>query len=58
MYQTINLYLDMSDEDNEVVKYISKHTDLPTSELLQRLFIRFPTIGYGDTQYLELINKI
>ncbi len=58
MYQAINLYLDMLDEDNEVVKYISKHTDLPTSELLQRLFIRFPTIGYGDTQYLEPINKI
>lgn len=58
MYQAINLYLDMLDEDNEIVKYISKHTDLPTSELLNRLFIRFPTIGYGDTQYLELINKI
>lgn len=58
MYQAINIYLNMLKEDNEVVKYISKNKDLPTSELIKRLFALFPTVGYGDTQYIEIINKI
>lgn len=57
MYQAANLYLDMLHERHAVVKYISSHKDLPTSELLINLFERFPSIGYGDTQYLELIHK-
>ena len=57
MFQAIDLYLDMLREDNEVVKYISKHKHLPTSELITRLFDLYPTIGYGDSQYLELINR-
>lgn len=57
MYQAIDIYLDMLKEDNAVVKYISKNKDLPTSELMNRLFALFPTVGYGDSQYIELINK-
>ncbi len=57
MYQAIDIYLDMLKENNAVVKYISKNKDLPTSELINRLFDLFPTIGYGDSQYIELINK-
>ncbi len=57
MYQAIEIYLDMLKEDNAVVKYIAKNKDVPTMELVNRLFTRFPTIGYGDTQYLELIHK-
>ncbi|WP_374706310.1 helix-turn-helix domain-containing protein [Paenibacillus sp. J22TS3] len=57
MYQAIGIYLDMLKEDNAVVRYISKNKDLPTSELIQRLFGLFPTVGYGDSQYIELINK-
>ncbi|QDQ00895.1 helix-turn-helix transcriptional regulator [Lysinibacillus fusiformis] len=58
MYQAIAIYLDMLKENNAVVKYISKNKNLPTSELINRLFELFPTIGYGDSQYIELINKI
>ena len=58
MYQAINTYLDMLKEDNAVVKYINKNIDLATKELIKRLFDLFPTVGYGDTQYKELINKI
>lgn len=58
MYQAINIYLDMLSEDNKVVKYINKNRNLPTKELIKRLFERFPTVGYGDLQYMELINKI
>ena len=57
MYQAIDIYLEMLKENNAVVKYISKNKDLPTSELIKRLFDLFPTIGYGDTQYMELIDK-
>ncbi|RIW31378.1 AraC family transcriptional regulator [Bacillus salacetis] len=57
MYQAIELFLEMQTENNTVVKYISKNKHLPKSELLERLFEVFPTIGYGDTQYMELINK-
>jgi AraC-like DNA-binding protein len=57
MYQAINIYLEMLNEDNAVVKYINKHKDLPTKELLKRLFELFPTVGYGDLQYIELIKN-
>ncbi len=58
MYQAIDLYLEMLKEDNTVMKFISKNKDLSTQELLIKLFQLFPTIGYGDSQYIELINKI
>ncbi|MED1411180.1 MULTISPECIES: helix-turn-helix domain-containing protein [Bacillus] len=58
MYQAIDVYLNMLKEKNAVVKYISKNKDLPTQELLKRLFNLFPTIGYGDLQYIKLINKV
>ncbi|EEL11346.1 TPA: AraC family transcriptional regulator [Bacillus cereus] len=58
MYQAIDLFLEMLTEDNAVMKFISKNKDLSTQELLTKLFHLFPTIGYGDTQYIELINKI
>lgn len=57
VYQAIDIYLDMLKENNAVVKYISKNKDLPTLELVNRLFNLFPTIVYGDSQYIELINK-
>ncbi|AOH56621.1 AraC family transcriptional regulator [Peribacillus muralis] len=57
MHQAIDLYLDMLKESNAVVTYISKNKHLTTSQLVSRLFELFPTIGYGDSQYIELINK-
>ena len=57
MYQAIDLFLEMLTEDNAVMKFISKNKDLSTQELLTKLFHLFPTIGYGDTQYIELINN-
>lgn len=57
MYQAINLYLEMLEEENPVTKYIQQHTNVPTTELLPQLFRLFPNIGYGDLQYIELINK-
>jgi len=57
MFQAIDIYLDMLKENNAVAKYITKNKDLPTSELIKRLIELFPTIGYGDSQYIELINR-
>ncbi|MBT2669201.1 helix-turn-helix transcriptional regulator [Streptomyces sp. ISL-14] len=58
MYQAIDIYLEMLKEDNPVTNYISKNKSLPESQLINRLFIHFPTIGYGDLQYKKLISKI
>ncbi|MGE7855369.1 AraC family transcriptional regulator [Bacillus sp. NPDC094064] len=58
MYQAVNLYLEMLKEDNDVIKFISENKNLSTQKLLTKLFHLFPTIGYGDFQYIELINKI
>ena len=58
MYQAIDLYLKMLKEDNAVMKFISKNKDLLTQELLTKLFQLFPTIGYGDSQYIELIIRV
>ncbi|MNC65796.1 hypothetical protein D3C75_1161190 [compost metagenome] len=57
MYQAINLYLEMLQEDNPVTRYILQNKNVPTSDLLPQLFNRFSNIGYGDRQYIELINK-
>jgi hypothetical protein len=57
MEQAVNIYLNMLNEDNAIVQYIKKNNDLSTPELVQRLFSQFPTVGYGDSQYIELINR-
>ncbi len=57
MYQAIDIYLDVLKENNAVTKYISKNKDLPTPELMNRLFTLFLTIRHGDSKYIELINK-
>ncbi|MEC0244560.1 AraC family transcriptional regulator [Paenibacillus chitinolyticus] len=56
-YQAIDLFLEMQTENNAVTKYIAKNKHLPTSELLKRLFEVFSALGYGDSQYIELIDK-
>ena len=58
MYQAIEIFLGMQTENNPVTAYILKNKQLPQSQLLTQLFKLFPTVGYGDTQYIELINKI
>ncbi|MFQ3544683.1 AraC family transcriptional regulator [Halobacillus rhizosphaerae] len=57
MYQAIDLYLMMLNDENPVTKYIKKNRNLSTAELLTNLFALFPTIGYGDLQYKKLIRK-
>ncbi|MCP3031529.1 AraC family transcriptional regulator [Halobacillus sp. A1] len=58
MHQAIDLYVTMLADDNPVTQYIKQNKNLSTSELLERLFKLFPTIGYGDLQYKKMINKI
>ncbi|WP_432353656.1 helix-turn-helix domain-containing protein [Sporosarcina sp. A2] len=58
MYQAVKLFLEMQTEHNVVTQYISKNKQVPQSELMKRLLEVFPMIGYGDTQYIELIKKV
>lgn len=58
MSQAIDLYLMMQSENNEVVNYIKQHPEMSEQQLLKELFQLFSTLGYGDTQYLEIIRKV
>lgn len=58
LYQAIHWYVEMQQADNPVTRFIEHNRQLPTDELLKRLFSVFPMIGYGDTQYMELINDV
>lgn len=58
MYQAVHLYLDMLKEENQVVRYIKQNQNLTSKELVKQLLSLFPAIGYGDTQYLQLIEKV
>ncbi|MEG0472801.1 MAG: AraC family transcriptional regulator [Solibacillus sp.] len=58
LHQAIHWFLEMQKENNEVIKYIRNNVHVPTLELVTQLFNLFPILGYGDTQYMELINKV
>ena len=58
MYQAVELYLSMQNENNEVAKYIKNNGHLSTEELVKQLITLFPTLGFGDLQYIEIINKL
>ena len=58
LHRAIELYLEMQTDNNAVVKYILENKHLPTDELLKQLFEAFPSVGYGDSQYMELIEKV
>lgn len=58
MHQAIELHLSMLAEDNSVTRYIQKHADLSEGELVERLIAVFPTLGYGDLQYIERIRQV
>lgn len=58
MYQGIKLYLELQKEANDITKYIDAHKQMVTEELVRNLLKVFPQYGLGDTQYIEIINKI
>lgn len=58
MYQAIELHLSMLAEDNSVKKYIKNHAHLSEVELVKQLISVFPTLGYGDLQYIEIIKQV
>jgi AraC-like DNA-binding protein len=58
MYQAIELHLSMLAEDNSVNKYIKNHPHLSEAELVEQLISLFPTLGYGDLQYIEIIKQV
>lgn len=58
MYQAIELHLSMLAKDNSVTKYIKNHAHLSERELVRQLISVFPTLGYGDRQYIEIIRQV
>lgn len=53
----VQLYLEFSKDENEIVDYIKKDKDDDLNTLLNSLFNTFSNYGLGDTQYLNLIDK-
>ncbi|MGM9986008.1 MAG: DUF1835 domain-containing protein [Bacillaceae bacterium] len=53
----INLYVQLLNEDNEIVRYIHKHKEKETKELVRELLQQFPKYGLGDTQYIQFIER-
>lgn len=58
MVEAIKRHLDMQKEQNEVTAYIENRPNVQEKPLVNELLKKFPHIGYGDTQYLQLIRKI
>ncbi|WP_107841633.1 helix-turn-helix domain-containing protein [Metasolibacillus meyeri] len=58
MYQGTKLYLELQKEMNEITKYIEGHRHLALNELVSRLLKVFPQYGLGDTQYIEIIDRV
>lgn len=58
LHQAVGWYLAMQEADNPVTRYIRSNPQLQRDDLLQNLFRAFPMIGYGDTQYWELMERI
>ncbi|WP_342387204.1 helix-turn-helix transcriptional regulator [Salinicoccus bachuensis] len=57
LHQSSRLYLEMLQEDNIVTSYISRNDHLTNKELVKVLIHRFPSLGYGDSQYMQLISN-
>ncbi|GIO35608.1 hypothetical protein J41TS12_04690 [Paenibacillus antibioticophila] len=58
MHQAIELHFSMLAEDNSVTKYIKNYAHLSEAELMKQLISVFPTLGYGDQQYIEIIRQV
>lgn len=56
--ECIRLYLEFSKSENEIITYIKNHKNDDTDILLNKLFNTFSKYGLGDTQYIDMINKI
>ncbi len=58
MYQSIRLYLQLQQPDNELTRHIAAHPDQSESELVRHMLKLFPHYGLGDTQYIEYIRQV
>ncbi|QAA32409.1 helix-turn-helix transcriptional regulator [Clostridium manihotivorum] len=55
-YQAINLYLSYRTEGSEISRYIRNNID--KKDLVKELMTLFPQYGFGDLQYLWMIDEI
>ncbi len=58
MQMAIKRQLALQNEQNEVTAYIENRPNVQEKPLVNELLKKFPHIGYGDTQYFQLIRKI
>ncbi|WP_322907767.1 helix-turn-helix transcriptional regulator [Paenibacillus campi] len=58
MYQSIRLYIQLQQSDNELHRYIVAHADTDEHELVCNMLTLFTHYGLGDTQYIEMIRYV
>lgn len=58
MHQAVDWYLTMQKTENPVTRFIKQNRHLTRKEVLQKLMAHFQMIGYGDLQYIELLDRM
>ena len=54
----IELYMSYCGSDNELVRFINEHPDVPEDRLIERMLAVFQEYGLGDVQYAQLISSV
>lgn len=57
LQSSFSIYLELLNDHNRVTSFIDTHRNLTRNELVHELIKEFDYIGYGDLQYMELIDK-
>lgn len=58
MKEAVDLYFELQSEENPVIQFIKTYPHVDKNELTKKLLTNFKEVGYGDTQYLKMIDEV
>ncbi len=58
MEEAVDLYFELQSEANRVTQFIKNYPHVDKNELTKKLLANFKEVGYGDTQYLKMIEEV
>ena len=56
--KAVDLYFELQSEENPVIQFIKTYPHVDKNELTKKLLTNFKEVGYGDTQYLKMIEEV
>lgn len=56
LQRALEEYLQVQNGHHPVISYIKEHAEMPEREMVIQLLRGFPSLGYGNVQYLELMD--